>query len=276
LTEIKCKVSELLEICEIATLKGRNLQGKEYTAVPEFVIDALIQEVPKLSITAANTDNTLTFKLDYNISQVQEAGEIPIGDVKKLMEYLGTFSTKDEVTLRTTENKVIIERETPKKVARIPLTAISNIDSTIIGKDQFKKFTLTPSGYPKSAKSHLNLKINLNAKEIKEVVEGGEVVNQRIYPFNISSGIFTVKVGSEQTGEIETTIGGATFESDPEKVGSKTAKTCFAGGLDNIFGNLDGAVTLYILDDADISPMYIAKDTPKYTFRAFLAPVMPD
>jgi hypothetical protein len=276
LTEIRCKVSDLLDICEIATLKGRNLQGKEYLAVPEFVIDAVAGEKPTLSITAANVDNTLALKLDYLISSVPEAGEIPIGDVEKFVKYLERFSPKDEINLKIATNRIVIERATPRKIERIPLTDVANIDTTSRGKEYFVKFSTTEHGYPKSTKSHLNLKIILNADEIKKVIEDGEVVNQRIYPFDITPEAFTVKVGSEQTGEIETSIPNVNLENDPEKLGSRKTKTCFAGGLDNIFGNISGPVTLYMLDDSELSPMYILKTDLKYTFKAFLAPVMPE
>lgn len=34
MTEIKCKISDLQEICKLSSLKGKNPQGKEYYAIP--------------------------------------------------------------------------------------------------------------------------------------------------------------------------------------------------------------------------------------------------
>ena len=40
MTKINCKISNLEEVCKIVSLKGVNTQGKEYVAIPDFLINA--------------------------------------------------------------------------------------------------------------------------------------------------------------------------------------------------------------------------------------------
>jgi len=288
MTEVKCKVSDLREICDLVSMKGKNPQGKEYVAVPDFMIKAnQVQDAsigPRLEVSATDSKNALAVGLKYKVDAILEWGDIPISDVETFVKYLDRFNATDNITLKTTQNKIILERADPKKVARIPLAESDSIESGTKGEEALARFPLTPAGYPKSAKTYLSLKLLLDAGAIKGVVEDGEVVKQRTYPWTIVVNAFSVKVGSEQLGEIETQIKTDKIELDPEVAGGiepgTTArapigtKTSFSYGFDNLFSYIDGKIEIYLAENVEACPLYLVKKTEKFELRAILAPVL--
>lgn len=276
--EVKCKVSDLREICDLISMKGKNPQGKEYVAVPDFMIKAVAgQPLPMqgvLEVSATDSKNALAVGLKYKVESVPEAGNLPISDVETFIKYLDRFDATDSITVKTTQNRIILERADPKKVARIPLAESDSIESGAKGDEALARFPLTTAGYPKSAKTHLSLKLLLDAGAIKGVIEDGEVVKQRSYPWTIDGNAFSVKVGSEQLGEIETQIKVEKIEGDPEVPRLAGTKTCFSYGFDNLFSYIDGKIEVYLADGAEACPLYLVKKTDKFELRAILAPVL--
>ena len=269
MTEIKCKISDLQEICQIVSLKGKDIKGKEFLPIPDF----LIQSKPNESlIEAVDAGGHLAVRLQYKINTISE-GLIVIGEVEKFQKYLERFNASDEVTLTTTENRIIITRAEPKKVARIPLASLESLTTHQNAKTVLDKFSFSETDYPKSQKSHLNLKLVAKAEDIKAVIDDGEVVGQRIYPWKVENGNLSVKVGTEQLGEIETIIKPSKIESDSTKVGSQKTSAGFAYGIDNIFGNLIGEVEIFLIDDVENSPLALRVKQPRLTLTAILAPV---
>ena len=281
MTEVKCKVSDLREICDLISMKGKNPQGKEYVAVPDFMIKAT---GGILVVSATDSKNALAVGLKYKVESVPEEGSLPISDVETFKKYLDRFDATDSITVKTTQNRILIERADPKKVARIPLAESDSIESGAKGDEALARFPLTDAGYPKSAKTHMSLKLLLDAGAIKGVIDDGEVVKQRSYPWKIEGDTFTVKVGSEQLGEIETQIKVDKIELDPEVAGGETpgttartpkgTKTCFSYGFDNLFSYVDGKVEIYLAENAAACPLYLVKKTDKFELRAILAPVL--
>jgi hypothetical protein len=264
MTKIKTKISEFRKICDLVSLIGKDTKGKQILAIPEFLIDASQNAV---KIKAVDKGNHLAIDLTYNV-EVLESGPIVIGDVGYIQDFLNRFGSSDEVTIATTENKIIITRESPKKVARIPLASEESLDKKD-AKGFLEHFKKNDKGFYETSKTNFNIKLTVLASKIKDVIDDGEAVQQRVYPWSIVDNKLVVKVGAEQSGIIETDIG---FEDSTITKDTKVI-SAYAYGLDNIFNNLSDKVTLYLSETVEGCPLILEQTTDKYSFKAVLAPV---
>lgn len=272
MTELICKISDLEEICRLVSLKGKNPQGKEFVAIPDFlmVVGNPSGSIPVgVHVMAVDNKGAIAVDLDYPGIKWSKSGLVPIGDVEEFQRYLARFNSSDEITLSTTENKIIITRKAPYKVARIPMADVEAL-TTSKGADQIlQNFKRTEAGYFQSKKTHLNLRLTLNADDIKNVIDDGEAVKQRIYPWKLENGKLSIKVGTEQLGEIESDIKVVVDEVE----GSIKTKASFAYGIDNIFGNMSGEVQVYLQNNVTVCPLILTQKTDKYSLKILLAPV---
>jgi len=267
MTEIKAKISELRELCELTSLKGKDIKGKQIMPLPEFLANA---ENGVLKIQGVDKGAHLALELSYKM-EVVKPGPIIIGDVEKFLSFLDRFGSNDDIILSTTENKIIITRSSSQKVARIPQAEATTVETSKNASEFLSKFVKGDSGYYETSKTKFDVKLTLKAEDIKSVIDDGEAVKQRIYPWNLE-GPLTVKVGSEQAGEIETVIPITKIETqNPE---SPIVKTAYAYGLDNIFGNLKGEVIVNLANNIGSCPLIVDKVTDKYTLRIILAPAV--
>ena len=274
MTEIKAKISDLLELNEILSMTGVDQKGKRYSVIPDYLIEAkkdsylVEQKEPNaqfLQVEAIDIRKALTLKMQFNKVEVVEAGQIPIGDAEKFGKFLSRFNASDEVTLKTSGNNLVISRVSPAKVARYKLADLESLTTTKGASVMLAKFPFV-DGYPKSEKTHLNLKLTVKVDKMKEVILDGETVGQRIYPLTVEGSKATMKVGSATLGEIETDV-----EASMEKEGN--VRTAFAYGLDNVFSGLSGEVTIYAEDKSESKPIMIQQKTDKFEILVLLAPV---
>ncbi len=266
MTEFVCKIENLKELCRIVSLKGKDVKGKEYTAIPDFLV---VAEADGLRIKTKDNKSVLAVSLHYKSVKVTQAGVIAIGDVESFQSYLDRYNATDEVTVLTTENRIIITRANPQKVSRIPLTAEETLSNST-ADSLFQTIAKNEKGYYQSAKTSWNIVLTLKAEDVKDVIDDGEVVKQRVYPWKLDQGL-SIKVGDQPLGEIETSIPLTKVES--ENINPAT-KTSFAYGLDNIFGNLEGEVKVYLGNGMDSCPLILEKTTDKYSLVIFLAPAV--
>ncbi len=267
MTKFKCKVNDLQKICKLVSLSGRSeATGKEYRAILDVNI---IAEDKTLKIDAIDTLKHLCIKLVYNIDEVSEVGNLPVGDIELFERFLERFNPDDSVDVSTFENKILIARENPKKTAKM---LAANFES-ILSKDVpfLKTLSTSKTGFLETEKLKPNLKLVFDSEAMQGVIEDGEVVKQRVYPLTLKDGKLTVKVGSETYGEIETEIKLHSLESNPENPGAQLLETAFSSGFDNLFGNFYGKVTLYLVDGKP-APLIFEQKSDKFVFAAALAP----
>ena len=265
MTKIEGTIQDLKEICRLVSLKGKDINGKEHIPIPEFLISA--GSSPNLlEISAMDRGSHLVVGLKYKMS-VPSAGSMCIGNVIKFGKYLDRFNNSDTVTIESTENRISIKK--PGKVARFPMASEDSIEGRE-AVEVLKRFVKKDGVYA-SAKTNLNVSLSLVADDVKRVVDDGEAVDQRIYPWTLSENGLMVKVGEEQTGIIETEI---PIESLNCGTGSVDVKTSYAYGIDNLFGNLSGRVKIYLANGIGACPLILEQETEKYKFKALLAPVV--
>jgi len=279
MTKLSCKISDLEEICRLISLKGKNPQGKEFVAIPDFLLvcagptGSIPGSEGYADVKAVDNKGAIAVSLRYKNIKVVQDGVIPIGDVESFQKYLARFNSSDEVTVETTENKIIITRQSPSKIARIPMASVDSLTTSKNAEAILSNFKKNEAGYFQSKKTNLNLRLTLNAGDIKNVVDDGEAVGQRIYPWKLEANQLFVKVGEEQLGEIETQITTLKTESFTKSGDAPETQTAFAYGIDNIFGNLSGEVKIYLANGVQACPLILTQSTDKYSLKILLAPV---
>ena len=269
MTKFKCKISDLQKVCKMVSLTGKSeATGKEYRSILDMNINAL--PTNELSIEAIDTLKHLGLSLHYLIDSVEQEGSLPIGDIELFENFLERFNPDDVVTVETASNRIVITRENPRKVAKVPMAALE----AILSKDVpfFKTLGFSKTNFVETEKLKPNLKIVFDAEAMQNVIADGDVVKQRIYPWVIKDGKFTVTVGTETYGEIETEIKLTSIESNPENPGPQHVETGYSSGIDNLFGNFSGKVTVYLVDQPKEAPLIFEQKTDKFKFVAALAP----
>lgn len=267
MVEIKGKISDFKELCHLVSLEGKDGKGKSIRPIPEFVINA---ELGKVYIAARNQGGQLVVSLTYKSLTTINPGQLVVGDVEAFLGYLDRFNSSDEVTLSTYENKLMITRSSPKKVARFPHSDVTSVE-TRDADVAVSKFVKKETGFFETPKTKFGIKLELSAEDVKDVIDDGEAVGQRIYPWNLSTSGLSVKVASE-TAEIETDIPIKKIsKADEEPVNIQSA---YAFGLDNVFNNLSGQVDISLANNIGACPMIIEQETTKYYIRIMVAPVV--
>ncbi len=277
MTEFKIKISELREICELVSLEGKDLKGKSFRPIPDFIIDAGMDKPDILQVRAKNKGGQLALDLSFKLKEtIAKPGQLVIGDTENFLGFLDRFNASDEVIVSTTENKIIMTRSNPKKVARIPMADQSTVE-TKDAQNFLDKYIKGPDGFYQTTKTKFDVRLSLKAEDIKNVIDDGEAVKQRIYPWHLDQSGLNIKVEGPE-GEIETSIPWKTLEtaSPLDQSGGPMLRvdSAYAYGIDNIFGNLSGDVNINLANNIGACPIVIDKNTDKYTLKIILAPVV--
>ena len=114
----------------MVSLTGKSeATGKEYRSILDMNINALATN--ELSIEAIDTLKHLGLTLHYLIDSVEEEGPMPIGDIELFEKFLERFNSDDVVSIETAVNRIVITRESPHKVAKVPMASLEAILSKI-------------------------------------------------------------------------------------------------------------------------------------------------
>lgn len=264
MVKFKAKVEDLEELCELASMKGTNeISGKEYKAME----DMLIHVDQTLEIRSMSAMRELLVKLYFKPVQVIEKGDLPISDIETFFKFLNRFNYNDEVTVSLVENKVVIERETPHKIARFISTTPENIASAS-GAENIDNFKLDAEGYWSNGKVNTSLRLDFDVAKLQDVISDGDVIKQRIYPFVVKEGKFNVSIGNEAYGDMTTDIPVDVMLWKGEQADTRI---CYAASIDNLFSGLKGKVSVYLVAGG-FAPLVVEQHTEKFDFLAFLAP----
>jgi hypothetical protein len=254
----------------MASLKGTNdISGKEYLSMQ----DMLLEVSDTIEVKSLSVLKELLVKVNYKVNIIEQ-GQIPISDISMFVKFLERFVPTDDVTISLVENKVVIERENPKKTARMITTSAENVVASQ-GTATLSKHTKNANGFWSTEKYSYNLKIDFDAEEMQNVIGDGDLIKQRVYPFVVKQGKFNVPLTSKEVGDLDTEILTSVIASDPNNIGPLNTRTAYAAGLDNLFSALQGKVSLYLVDGG-FYPFVLEQHSEKFDFMALLAPRVED
>lgn len=259
MTKINIKTNNLKELLQLIKLEGKDQSGSNSSMIENCILNCKENKIT--CSTLAKTSTVLSF-ITYSKLDVITEGEIPIGNITILLSYLKRFESDDILSIETTDNKLKITRESPKKTALIPLIERENADDSLRAEavqgsikqegDKWKfRNTILESGF------------KCNVSFINKVLGDGDVENMnRRYPFQISDKVIC-KVGDDKSGQIETVI--------PVDKIVEDGSSSYAAGIDNVFSNLDGDVEVYLTNNG---PMLVINKTDRYEVKYIIAPLV--
>lgn len=259
MVKLKGKVNDIKELLQLIKLEGKDPDGSNSSMIDNCI---LVAKDGKVSTRVLAKTSTVMAFIEYTTLDVIEEGNLPIGSITEFLSYLKRFENEDEINIETTENRIKISRDDPKKVAHVPLTAEKNIDDSVRA-ESVKDSITEEGGKYKFRNTELPASIKVNVHFIKQVLDDGNVQGlTRKYPITIDEEV-SCKVGDEKGGLIETTI-------PVENIKGK-ASSSFAAGIDNVMSNLEGEIEIYL---GDKGPMLVIQNRENLKAKFVIAPLV--
>jgi hypothetical protein len=256
---LKHKAGELKEILEYVQATGRNVKGESV----DFIKDCLlVVGKNNVHVEAVDENEALMVVIDLatDKSLKQTPGNIPL-ELAKAIKALTRFKSDDVVSVNYADNFVEFVREKPKLRERVPTIGEADIES-VINELPFDiaEMTFQP---PEGDIMSLDTRIEIESAEFAEIVKDGEQIQNRLFPISISGGVAAVMVENVDTGEL------IERQLDAKKVSAKgDVSSMYSQGFGNAFGNLSGAVEIFLCQDG---PMVAVKKTEHFTLHYFVA-----
>jgi len=260
MTKIQGKYKDLKAIFE--RLK---LQGKDETKTSKPLIYNCILECKdnKIFCSVLNTSCTVLGQFEFGNIKVLEAGEIPIGNLQEFSEFINKFKCEEEITIETTENEIYIIRDKPKKTAKLAMISKEHIEDSIRAVEALSKLKVSETQVIFNDLK-LENKFVFDSKFMKEALDDGNISSiSRIFRFNFSEKGINCLIGRTTENKIESEIALIS--------GKGKCKVLFQQGIDNVFSNVSGNVTVFVSED---SPMFVIAEDAISKSKYVIAPVI--
>ena len=238
---------EMVELTDLIRLRGTGTDGTKSSLVKDAVVHF---EGDEVDVEVLDPMASVWAHVRGPFDGVRSAGRLTIGSVADYREYLARFGDK---TLIETEERndgfYLTFDDEDRKQGGYSLTDEAHIKSNE-DIDQLP-FSYDPENddYPTAQSGgtliELDTWFTCDVADIKSVLDDGNTTEVRKYPITAEDGEIQVRVGDD-SGWINTE-----FEAN-EGVG--VASSVYGYGIDNVFSNLSGEVTVYLMDDG---PMWV-------------------
>lgn len=257
--ELICKVKEFKGILRKIKLEGKSSEDTTVSLVHGCVLKA---KDGKITCNVFDSSKVVFGMFEFLGLNIVEEGNIPIGDIDQVLDYMGRFKDEDEINISIKENKFQVQRESPKKTALIPLTEEQHIEDANTGEEILSKLVVEEDKVI-FGKAILTTKIVTNVEDVKEFIDDGNVKGiKRVYPFDVKEGIVNCRVGNRLEGQIKSTL------RTKEVIGE--SKSTFMNGIDNVFNNLEGEVKLFMSND---SPLFVSINSENFKAKFIIASI---
>jgi hypothetical protein len=256
---LRHKAGELKEVLEYVQATGKNVKGENV----DFIKDCLlVVSKNKVHVEAIDENEALIVVIDLTTDEglKQTPGNIPL-ELGKAIKALARFKSDDVVSVNYSDNFVEFVREKPKLRERVPTIGEGDVESVIKELPfNIAEMTFQP---PEGDVMGLHTRIEIESAEFAEIVKDGEQIQNRLFPISISGGVATVMVENVDTGEL------IERQLDAKKVSAKVdVSSMYSQGFGNAFGNLSGAVEIFLCQDG---PMVAVKKAEHFTLHYFVA-----
>lgn len=254
------KAGVLHNILKLVQAEGKTVKGEKKPMLTDCIIHA---EKDNTFIRAIDGDEVLIVNIAIKLGKesVKDAGDIPV-EFEDAIKTLGRFNAADNVEISYEDNLIRFKRNKPKLDVKLPVVAVDSIKSAMQTEIPFI-FDAKTKVWKAGDDTLLDTSITLDAKEFKEVVEDGDQIQHRNFPFTVTKNELTVIVedvdsGSQITREIIT----------KEIKTSKNIASLYSYGFGNAFANLSGEIKIWLCNEG---PMAIMQETEDYALIYILA-----
>jgi len=262
MSKITIKAGVISEALKLVQAEGQNVKGEKRALLKDCIINV---EKDNVLIKSIDEDESLITRIEFKKGKVtvKEAGDIPI-EFEDSMPTLKRFGDDNDIDMVYDGQKNYYSRSKPKKLSYDnPVCAVDAIGS-IMNEELpfvFDAKTNTWSALDKSVV--LNVYMEIDAKEFKEIITDGDQLEHRNFPFVVSNNTVVVTVedsGSEKHG---------TRELEVKKIVSpKDAASIYSYGFGNAFAHLSGLLKIWMCNDG---PMIIQKEYTDFELTYILA-----
>lgn len=204
-------------------------------------------------------DGTLIWAVTYPMVSVEEPGEITIADIKDLLSKLGVYEKDDQVAMFTDGAKLIISRESPKRVLTYDMVDKKYIKTQHVGtKVQLGNPIILTRTDGTTKKIEFTGTVVLDSVTLKELSKAIDVIKPTEIPLQITADKFY----SLLKGQNASLMPELKFDRIS---GAATSK--YTEEITNIFNLGFGIATV---DVGNNSPVHIKFDAPGQTAEYML------
>ncbi len=238
---------------------GRNVKGEN----KPFINDCLIEvKTTSVNISSVQENEALIVDIKSKLDKkdIKKTGVIPI-ELENRIKALKRYGTGDEIKVTLKNGMVKFTRIKPRLETKSSTIDAENVKSHLTDDFPF----VFKGGIWIGRKTGLKLDtyVKLDAKEFKEVVEDGEQIQYRSFPFTVSKKQVTVTVEDTNTGA------SILRELKNEEIKTnETIESLYSFGFGNAFGNLTGEIEIWLANEG---PMVILKETDELKLVYMLA-----
>lgn len=271
-------ISLIRKMVRMVQCKGKTPDAEELTLVDNFYIELepipdknAEVPIPRLHVNAIDkmqsvyVDFSMYKRDEGGLTEINGSGKMPIKSTEEFISYLNRYEPEDEVEVTYNGKQIFISKIDGTKTSCIPVGSKSSIKSHIGVKDlpfewrdDKPYFTDIPDG---EEPIPLDCILKLDTAVVKSVIDDGDVVEMRIYPFLVEKDKCTITVGESKSGYISTELD-AEVNNPYDEV-----RSVYAYGMDNIFGNLSGEIEIFMNNDMHC---WIVKQTKDYRVNFML------
>ena len=204
-------------------------------------------------------DGTLIWAATYPMVSVEEPGEITIADIKDLLSKLGVYEKDDQVAMFTDGAKLIISRESPKRVLTYDMVDKKYIKTQHVGtKVQLGNPIILTRADGTTKKIEFTGTVILDSVTLKELSKAIDVIKPTEIPLQITADKFY----SLLKGQNASLMPELKFDHI-----SGAAVSKYTEEITNIFNLGFGIATV---DIGNNSPVHIKFDAPGQTAEYML------
>jgi hypothetical protein len=239
--------------------KGKTFEGDDTTLINNCILD-----ISNKTITINVTDTNETIFGFFTIKEFKciEEGIIPVELVKAKSKNTFTatlerFNKEDDIEIEEVNGIINFKRFKPRRLSYKINTITEDECTCYLDMDLPHTYNEKQDIWVTGGGKKYITKIQVNSKELKEVIKDGDRIAHRSYPIMVNQNEVLITVFNRKTGE------GSEREIDvkEKKVGTKPVGSLFSSGFGNVFGNFSGVINIWLYQD---QPLIIGHSKDQY------------
>jgi hypothetical protein len=248
MAKFNIKAGILLEILNLVKCKGKSYEGDDTALISNCILDI---SKNKIQINATDMQEAVYVFITVTEFKCIEEGVIPVELIKAnskntITATLERFNKDDDIEIEEINGIIHFRRFKPRKLTYKINTISENQCNCHLDMDLPHTYNEKQDIWVTGGGKKYTTKIQVNSKELKEVIKDGDRIAHRSYPILVSSKEVLITVFNRKTGE------GSEREIDvkDKKVGTQPVGSLFSYGFGNVFSNFTGIINIWFYQDA--------------------------
>lgn len=254
---IKTNYEEISELTNYIRMRGVDTDGQKIKLVTDTI---LYFQDDTVWAKAFDPMKSVWTWVRQDFDGIKQDGKLVIGSISDFRKYLNRFGEHTIVQQEEREDGVWLTfNDEDRKEGAYPATDEDHIKSVQNVEElpfQFEEGDDYPHAPAKGVE--LDTFFVTDVAEIDDVIEDGDTTQVRKYPLSVEDGVVSARVGDED-GYIETSF---------QASGEGTSASIYGYGMDNVFSNLTGEVTVFLMDDG---PLWVHAEDEEKTLDYMIA-----